>query len=66
MTHVYIWRYLFCTGASESGTHRVEAEVSDHELDAATGALVGRLFVQNRAEVYSRFESGAIIMPVPK
>ena len=36
---------------------------SEHELDAASGALVGRLFLQGRAEVLGDFESGAILMP---
>jgi predicted nuclease with RNAse H fold len=36
---------------------------SDHELDAATGALVGLHFLQGKAEVYGDFKSGAIIMP---
>jgi predicted nuclease with RNAse H fold len=53
------------SGLEERGLTGLGAEISDHELDAATGALVARLFLQNRAEVYGRFESGAIIMPIP-
>jgi predicted RNase H-like nuclease len=36
---------------------------SDHELDAATGALVGDLFLRGEAEVYGNFAEGAIVMP---
>jgi len=36
---------------------------SDHELDAATGALVGNLFLRGEAEVYGNFTEGAIVMP---
>jgi predicted nuclease with RNAse H fold len=38
-------------------------DISDHELDAATGALVGLLFLQDKAEVYGNFTDGAILMP---
>jgi len=40
--------------------------LSDHELDAATGALVGRLFLQGKAGIYGDFETGAILMPTEK
>lgn len=36
------------------------------ELDAVTGALVGRLFLQNKAEVLGNFKEGAIITPKQK
>ncbi|MBN2207508.1 MAG: DUF429 domain-containing protein [Candidatus Aminicenantes bacterium] len=39
---------------------------SDHELDAASGALVGRLFLEGRAEVLGDFGSGAILLPRPR
>jgi hypothetical protein len=55
--------FFFTLGLQKRGLIGLKAEVSDHELDAVTGALVGRLFLQNRAEVYCRFESGATIMP---
>ncbi|MGZ7045095.1 MAG: DUF429 domain-containing protein [Candidatus Aminicenantales bacterium] len=50
-------------GLVKLGLKGLLTESSDHELDAATGALVGRLFLQGRAEVYGDFDSGAIIMP---
>ena len=37
--------------------------VAGIDLDAASGALVGHLFLQEKAEVYGDFKSGAIIMP---
>lgn len=50
-------------GLAKLGLKGLLTESSDHELDAATGALVGRLFLKGRAEVYGDFDSGAIIMP---
>jgi predicted RNase H-like nuclease len=41
----------------------LKSKITDHELDAATAALVGLLFLQNKVEVYGRFSTGAIIMP---
>jgi predicted nuclease with RNAse H fold len=39
---------------------------SDHELDAASGALVGRLFLEGAAEVLGDLETGAILLPEPR
>lgn len=39
--------------------------ISDHELDAITGALVGLLFLLGKAEVYGELSTGAIVMPKP-
>jgi uncharacterized protein len=50
-------------GLARLGLRGLRAGASDHELDAATGALVGRLYLQGRAEVLGDFETGAIIMP---
>jgi hypothetical protein len=36
--------------------------MSDHELDAATGAFVGKLFLEGKSVTYGRPEDG-IIMP---
>jgi predicted nuclease with RNAse H fold len=38
-------------------------DCSSHELDAATAALVGRLYLKGAAEIYGDFSSGAIVMP---
>ena len=50
-------------GLAHLGIKEVKTESTDHELDAVTGALVGLLFLQGKAEVYGDFKSGAIIMP---
>lgn len=50
-------------GLRRLGITGLKKECTDHELDAASGALVGQLFLQEKAEVYGNFESGAIIMP---
>jgi len=33
------------------------------ELDAVTGALVGRLYLKGKAEVLGSFSEGAIVVP---
>jgi len=50
-------------GLAQLGIKGLKKECSDHELDAATGSLVGQFFLQGKAEVYGDFKSGAIIMP---
>jgi len=50
-------------GLRRLGIVGLKRQCTDHELDAASGALVGRLFLQGKAEVYGDFKSGAIIMP---
>ena len=50
-------------GLKNLGISGLKIESSAHELDAATGALVGLLFLQGRAEVYGDFTQGAILMP---
>jgi len=50
-------------GLRNLGVSGLKKESSDHELDAATGALVGLLFLQGKAEVYGDFTHGAILMP---
>jgi predicted nuclease with RNAse H fold len=50
-------------GLDRLGIRGLREDCSDHELDAATGALVGRLYLQGKAEIYGDFSSGAIIMP---
>lgn len=53
-------------GLENLGIRGLRRDATDHELDAAAGALVGRLFMFGRAEVYGDFHSGAIIMPSSK
>ncbi len=50
-------------GLLRLGLKGLRRGASDHELDAATGALVGRDFLAGKAEVYGNFEEGAIVMP---
>jgi predicted nuclease with RNAse H fold len=50
-------------GLARRGIKGLRASASDHELDAATGALVGLLFLRGEAEVLGDFATGAIIMP---
>jgi predicted nuclease with RNAse H fold len=50
-------------GLSRLGIRGLRRDCSAHELDAATAALVGRLYLQGRAEIYGDFSSGAIVMP---
>jgi len=52
-------------GLSRLGLRGLRSDLSDHELDAATGALVGLFFLQGKAVVFGDFRSGAIIMPKP-
>jgi predicted nuclease with RNAse H fold len=50
-------------GLARRGIKGLIRSASDHELDAATGALVGWLFWRGEGEVLGDFASGAIIMP---
>jgi len=50
-------------GLARRGASGLATRISDHELDAATGALVGLLYIDGRADVYGDFQSGAILMP---
>jgi predicted RNase H-like nuclease len=50
-------------GLGRLGIRGLREDCSDHELDAATAALVGRLYLQGKAEIYGDFSSGAIVMP---
>ena len=50
-------------GLARLGMKGLPAGLSDHELDAATGALVGRLYLLGKARVFGDFKSGAILMP---
>jgi predicted nuclease with RNAse H fold len=53
-------------GLLRLGLKGLGKEVSDHALDAATGALVGRDFLDGRAEIYGNFDEGAIVMPTAR
>jgi uncharacterized protein len=50
-------------GLARLGARGIDVKASDHELDAVTGALVGRLFLLGKARVLGDFSTGAIVMP---
>jgi predicted nuclease with RNAse H fold len=50
-------------GLARLGVRGLGRNISEHELDAATGALVGRLYLQKKACIFGDFENGAILMP---
>lgn len=50
------------TGLEYLGIKGLNAQMSDHELDAVTIAYVGRLFLEGKAEVYGNSGDG-IVMP---
>lgn len=50
-------------GLVRLGIKGLEEGTGEHEMDAVTGALVGRLYLQGKAQVFGDFSSGAIIMP---
>lgn len=50
-------------GLEELGIRGLNNSMNGDELDAVTGALVGRLFLQGKAEVLGNVRSGAIIIP---
>jgi len=52
-------------GLGRLGLRGLKRTASSHELDAATGALVGLLYLDQKAEFYGDFSSGAILMPFP-
>jgi predicted nuclease with RNAse H fold len=50
-------------GLARLGIKGLTRAASDHELDAATGSLVGWLYLMGNAEVLGDFQTGAILMP---
>ena len=50
-------------GLERSGLKGLKKGMNGDELDAATGALVGRMYLKGKAEVLGDFKSGAIIVP---
>jgi len=50
-------------GLIRLGVKGLAKDVSDHELDAVSGALVGVQFLRGKARVFGDFRTGAIIMP---
>jgi hypothetical protein len=50
-------------GLEKLGVKGLNDQMSDHELDAATCALVGKLFLEGKSVMYGTLEQ-AIIMPI--
>jgi predicted nuclease with RNAse H fold len=53
------------TGLARLGIRGLPKDASSHELDAAAGAMVGRLYLQGKARVLGDFRTGAILLPRP-
>jgi predicted nuclease with RNAse H fold len=43
----------------------LERGMNGDELDAVSGAMVGQMFLQGKAEVLGNFRQGAIVVPLP-
>ena len=52
-------------GLENLGIEGLREDMSDHELDAISGAYTGYLFLMGRADILGSFEEGAIIVPRP-
>jgi predicted nuclease with RNAse H fold len=50
-------------GLRKLGLLGLTAKATADELDAASGALAGQLFLKGQAEVLGDFKTGAIILP---
>jgi uncharacterized protein len=50
-------------GLEKLGLKGLTKTMNGDELDAVSGAYVGKLFSQNKAEVLGNFKSGAIVVP---
>ncbi len=50
-------------GLEKLGLRGLDKKMNGDELDAATGALVGQLYLKGEAEVLGNFREGAIILP---
>lgn len=52
-------------GLTRLGIKGLMKGMNGDELDAVTGALVGKLYLQGKAEVLGNFRDGAIVIPKP-
>jgi uncharacterized protein len=50
-------------GLEKLGLKKLARDMNGDELDAVTGALVGRLYLQGKAEVLGTLGEGAIVIP---
>jgi uncharacterized protein len=53
-------------GLEKLGLKKLAKGMNGDELDAVTGALVGRLYLQGKAEVLGSVSHGAIVIPKPR
>jgi predicted nuclease with RNAse H fold len=51
-------------GLEKLGIKGLEKQMNGDELDAVSGAIVGRLFLKGKAEVLGDFKHGAIVVPL--
>lgn len=51
-------------GLQRLGLRGLRRNACDHELDAASGAFVGMLYLLGRADILGDTEAGAIVMPL--
>ncbi len=52
-------------GLEQLGLKGLAKNMNGDELDAVTGALVGRMYLRGQAEVLGNFKNGAIVIPKP-
>jgi predicted nuclease with RNAse H fold len=52
-------------GLEKLGIKGLARNMNGDELDAVTGALVGRVYLKGEAEVFGNFSEGAIVLPKP-
>ncbi len=50
-------------GLEKIGLKRLTKKMNGDELDAISGALVGRMYLKDRAEVLGNARKGAIVIP---
>ena len=50
-------------GLERLGIRGLDKSMNGDELDAISGAIVGKLYLQGKAEVLGNFRQGAIVMP---
>jgi predicted nuclease with RNAse H fold len=53
-------------GLERLGLRGLDQKMNGDELDAVTGALVGRLFLEGKAEVLGNLKEGAIVVPMER
>jgi uncharacterized protein len=52
-------------GLENLGFKGLERGMNGDELDAVSGAIVGQLFLQGKADILGNFRNGAIVIPFP-